>query len=55
VQADVGPGIAQAVTATITTAEESWFGVPGHYPWAVYVRAFGGNVLAPDLTLVGFR
>jgi O-antigen ligase len=55
VQADVGPGIAQAVTATITTAEESWFGVPGHYPWAVYVRAFGGNVLAPGLTLVGFQ
>jgi O-antigen ligase/tetratricopeptide (TPR) repeat protein len=53
VQGDVGPGIARDVTARLASIDESWFGVPGQYPWAVYVRAFGGNVLAPDLTLIG--
>jgi hypothetical protein len=52
VQADVGPGIALNVTARVESAGQSRFGLPGHYPWGIYVRENGGNVLAPDLILI---
>jgi hypothetical protein len=53
VQADIGPAVARNVTARIASTDESGFGLPGHYPWAVYVRASGGNLLVPSLTLIG--
>jgi tetratricopeptide (TPR) repeat protein len=55
VQGDVGPAIAHSVTARVASASETPLGVPGYYPWAVYIRPFGPTVLAPGLTLIGSR
>jgi tetratricopeptide (TPR) repeat protein len=52
VQADVGPGIAAAVTARVISSNESQAGVPFYYPGGIYIRSAGGTVLAPGLTLI---
>jgi hypothetical protein len=52
VQFDVGPGLAAEVTARSTMSDDSVAGIPVYYPGGVYIRSFGGTVLAPGLTLI---
>jgi hypothetical protein len=53
VQGDAAPGVIAEGSVAPAAADDPWPGLPGNYPWAVYLRPDAPYLLLPQLIRIG--
>jgi O-antigen ligase/tetratricopeptide (TPR) repeat protein len=55
VQGDAAPGGIAEGAVVPAPVDDPWPGLPGNYPWAIYMRPDAPHLLAPQFTRIGNR